>query len=149
MPRIRHRIGPITVLLPVGYERPKLPWKREWLKALRSDKFKQALNCLCDGRGGYCCLGVLSLVQGRLIGTNDSDDSTRENALSYSNPCFPVLKGLGYFPEGVHVHVKGQKAKKMDCLAGVNDCGESGNGQYKHTANFKQIASLIHLLWKE
>lgn len=31
---------------------------KQWVKALRSGKFKQTTNVLYDGKG-YCCLGVL------------------------------------------------------------------------------------------
>jgi hypothetical protein len=36
--------------------------KALWLEALRSGKYKQATSMLCDGEGGYCCLGVLTQV---------------------------------------------------------------------------------------
>lgn len=30
-----------------------------WIKALRSGKYKQIRNVLCNGKDGFCCLGVL------------------------------------------------------------------------------------------
>lgn len=30
-----------------------------WIKVLRSGEYKQVKNVLCNGQGGYCCLGVL------------------------------------------------------------------------------------------
>lgn len=38
--------------------------KTEWLQALRSGKYKQARYVLKDGRGRYCCLGVLADLHG-------------------------------------------------------------------------------------
>lgn len=35
-----------------------------WLKALRSGKFKQGVGFLKDAMGGYCCLGILCEVAG-------------------------------------------------------------------------------------
>lgn len=37
--------------------------KREWLKALRSGKYKQTTGELFDGKG-FCCLGLLCKVNG-------------------------------------------------------------------------------------
>jgi hypothetical protein len=36
--------------------------KEKWLSALRSGEYQQGFGSLCDGRGGYCCLGVLEMV---------------------------------------------------------------------------------------
>ena len=33
-----------------------------WIAALRSGEYQQTQNALCDGNGGYCCLGVLEMV---------------------------------------------------------------------------------------
>jgi hypothetical protein len=48
---------------------PKLPkqFKRKWVAALRSGKFKQAQESLYND-GGYCCLGVACVIHaGRKI----------------------------------------------------------------------------------
>jgi hypothetical protein len=36
--------------------------KEKWLSALRSGEYQQGRKALCDGNGGYCCLGVLQMV---------------------------------------------------------------------------------------
>lgn len=36
--------------------------KAKWLKALRSGEYGQAKGRLTDGKGGFCCLGVLQHV---------------------------------------------------------------------------------------
>jgi hypothetical protein len=33
--------------------------KKQWVAGLRSGKYKQGRNFLCNGRGKMCCLGVL------------------------------------------------------------------------------------------
>lgn len=45
---------------------PKLPkaFKKKWLKALRSGKYKQGQGLLKE-HGEYCCLGVACVVAGR------------------------------------------------------------------------------------
>jgi hypothetical protein len=34
--------------------------KRDWIKALRSDEYKQGHNQLCNEKQEFCCLGVLA-----------------------------------------------------------------------------------------
>lgn len=36
--------------------------KKKWVKALRSGEYGQAEGVLCDGKGNFCCLGVLEHV---------------------------------------------------------------------------------------
>lgn len=53
--------------------------QKEWLKALRSGRYKQIQNELCNVRtGGYCCLGVAGRVCGipkaKLVGVGDLGD---------------------------------------------------------------------------
>ena len=36
--------------------------KAKWLKALRSGEYGQTRNTMCDGKGNFCCLGVLEHV---------------------------------------------------------------------------------------
>ena len=36
--------------------------RKRWVEALRSGEYMQAQEVLCDGKGGYCCLGVLCEV---------------------------------------------------------------------------------------
>jgi hypothetical protein len=33
--------------------------KKDWLKSLRSGKYKQGKNALCNAKEQFCCLGVL------------------------------------------------------------------------------------------
>lgn len=45
--------------------------KIKWIKALRSGKYKQITNKLCDGEG-FCCLGVLCEISNlpKHVGSN-------------------------------------------------------------------------------
>jgi hypothetical protein len=38
------------------------PKQKKWLKALKSGEYKQCKATLCNGNGGYCCLGVANEV---------------------------------------------------------------------------------------
>jgi hypothetical protein len=42
----------------------KVTWKKKWVAALRSDKYKQGIGELWTGGKSYCCLGVLCRVAG-------------------------------------------------------------------------------------
>ena len=57
--------------------------KSQWLEALRSGKFPQGKHRLC-ANGYYCCLGVLSHIQGRL--TQSGYDGTTDTVLCHDNP---------------------------------------------------------------
>ena len=41
--------------------------KARWVAALRSGEYGQCQGRLADGKGGYCCLGVLAKVEGDLV----------------------------------------------------------------------------------
>lgn len=60
--------------------------KSQWLEALRSGKFLQGKHMLCTGNliKQYCCLGVLSHVQGRL--TQSGYDGITDTVLCHNNP---------------------------------------------------------------
>jgi hypothetical protein len=145
-PRKRIQISDnIIVLFYEGYKRIKLPLKRKWLTALRSDDFKQGQRLLCNSAKEYCCLGVLSKLQGRL--TEDGKDGiiiehgeniAPRNVLGDDNPMRSVLKAIGVFPDGVSVKIISKMLEKRD-LAALNDEGVS----------FKDIADIIHAIWKE
>lgn len=47
---------------------------KEWIKDLRSGKFKQKTGCLSDGKGKYCCLGVAQITAQRLGIVKDAFD---------------------------------------------------------------------------
>jgi len=134
----------MKVNLPKGYERIELPFYDEWIEALESGEYKQGIGELTLPDGCYCCLGVLSKIQGRLTPfmayqhrDGGSDGPTR--VLADSNPCYPVLCDSGMFPEGVTVsHSNGKNAFRAVSLMELNDRG----------ATFNQIATVIKTIWK-
>ena len=135
----------LRLTLPKGYERKDLPGLSEWVKALESGTYPQGLKKLRHHDGTYCCLGVLSEVQGRLrpgFGSSYVDGSVDDRWLAPSNPCFQALSTSGRFPEGViclFIPTEHQVANLLLSLASVNDLGFT----------FHQIAQIIKLLWKE
>ena len=41
--------------------------KKVWLAALRSGKYNHTPGVLCDGKGGYCCIGVLAEISPSVV----------------------------------------------------------------------------------
>lgn len=99
----------------------KLPHdlKTKWLKALRSGQYKQGTKRLYDA-DSYCCLGVLSKIQGRLDGAYDGIDGS-DLLLSVDNP--------HEFLNDTEICSIGAARN----LAGINDTG----------ATFAEIADII------
>lgn len=85
----------ITVIgrsMPITPCKQKLPLelKAKWLEALRSGQHKQA-KCELFNDNGYCCLGVLSLVQGRLVHVdNRAYDGNANGSALVLDPTNPV-----------------------------------------------------------
>jgi len=127
--------------IPDFYERIPLPFFDEWVKALDSGNFSQASGRLHEiGTDSYCCLGVLSKIQGRL--TNAGYDSDEKNAvaryvLAKDNPCFPVFGSDGKFPEKV-VLKNTEESCSIDNLPAMNDKDFS----------FSEISKVIKEIWK-
>lgn len=120
----------ITVIgrpMPITPCKQKLPpeLKAKWLEALRSGQHKQAKGELFRGKG-YCCLGVLSLVQERLVYAGDRayDGNANGSALGLdsTNPVAFVEK---------HCVLDTDIAKRN--LASLND----------HGATFAELADVI------
>jgi hypothetical protein len=122
-----------NLVLPEGYERKELPYFNEWIAALESGEYEQCTGFLCN-RNKYCCLGVLSKVQGRLS-ANGTDDFGPTNLLYRTNPCFDQLKASGSFPDGVYVY---RDNSRYGSLSVCNDVGFT----------FKEIAEIIKQIWK-
>ncbi len=111
---------------PIQESATKLPpeLKAKWLEALRSGKYKQGRDTLCDGTG-YCCLGVLSDIQGRLTKDKDNDyyyDGNNCVELGHDNPV-----------NFVNYYAAIQQLGTNYSLASLNDRG----------ATFEEIANII------
>ncbi len=124
------------ITFPEDYVPPVLPMRDEWCAALRSGNYKQGSNHLCfDGK--YCCLGVLSDIQGRL---NLSEygvgfDGDKNKVLSFDNPIYNILMKNGEFPKGVEVE---------KCFYGavrLTECNDT------LLLNFNEIADIIERIW--
>jgi hypothetical protein len=104
---------------------PKLPpvFKRNWLAALRSGKYKQADGLLYDkSNNGFCCLGVACNIQGC------------GKQLLYNRTTIPE-KGNGNFKKVPSILRGGylESNEVVDTLVNMNDDGIS----------FKRIANWI------
>ncbi len=92
-----------TVHFPENYQKVKFPGLNTWLADLQANPDKQCKRVLGKPEGPNCCLGRLSILQGRLD-SRGYDDSNNE-VLSWSNP-YSNINGFsknGHFPEGVSV----------------------------------------------
>jgi hypothetical protein len=125
-----------NLVIPEGYEKRELPYFNEWIAALESGDYEQHLGKLCWDGKTYCCLGLLSKIQGRLTPTlRDGSSTNCPYALAEDNPCYPSLNQAGAFDSGVQCWVDDFP---LYSLAGCNDYG----------LHFKQIAEIIKALWK-
>ena len=98
----------------------KVKWKRLWIKALRSGKFKQTERMLHD-RKGYCCLGVLCKV----MEPNTKWKSNKEGAYLFEEEQM--------FPPARIMKEATLRKPSARVLAKMNDKGKT----------FKQIAAFI------
>jgi hypothetical protein len=133
------------LIIPEGYQKKELPYFKEWTEALDSGGYAQTSGQLCKkysyvegDETRYCCLGVLSKIQGRLTSDNtDSLDFDSTYYLSLENPNYPFLRENGTFPEGIAVI--SLKGKRIHNLAELND----------NEFSFSQISKVIKEIWKE
>lgn len=133
----------LTLHLPDGYVPPPLPMRDEWIADLRSGAHIQCPYRLHDGVG-YCCLGRLSALQGRLTRMPDTawcdadlgDGISVDEGLSRSNPLFPALRCTGNFPPGVTCEAPDETYRS---LASLND----------DDVSFADIATVIETLWSQ
>lgn len=122
-----------------GFKKPYLRGGKKWVEALESGKYRRETGALHEGRG-YCCLGVLCRVQGRLKKTQDGTfvdvGEGHSSTLSDTNPVYNALGELGDFPRGVKVTIGD---RFYDSLADLNDSDRVG---------FKTIAKVIRSIWR-
>ena len=142
--------GKFSIKLPANYQKIKLAFFNKWTSALESGKYRQCTGTLCKPNDNkkltYCCLGVLSKVQGRLFKTEheyieheykfvDGCDSDAVGELDTNNP---ALQGVGNFPKGVTVTDDYTRYTSSDLASCNDDLGLS----------FKDIAKIIKTLYK-
>lgn len=126
----------ILVLGP-AYEKRPFPGLNKWLEALRSGNYEQGKARLWTaGSNSYCCLGVLSKIQGRL--TDNGFDGSNCYTLADSNPRYPELRSNGGLPKEVYFKTDLEGTDEhYTSLADLNDSGMS----------FKEIAELLELVF--
>jgi len=109
-------------------KKQKLPkrFKKKWIKALRSGKYKQGVDFLYDSANeSMCCLGVAELICGNSLEILDQVNMPRELESDSKVPKCLVQQDYIY-PEEKYLTIPGK-------LANFNDSGKS----------FKSIASYI------
>lgn len=135
-----------VISLPKNYKKIKLSFFNKWVDALEGGDFRQCSGILCEPNNKkltYCCLGVLSKVQGRLVKTQDGFEDTLHGGtgeLNRKNPLFSILKSRGEFPTGVKVYNNDDGDSYT-----VSDLVEC-NDDLK--LSFKDIAKIIKTLYK-
>lgn len=157
----RDKHDQVWVSLPFGYRKKKLPGLKAWVDALNSGKYRQGISHLCikkEGRFKYCCLGVLSKVQGRLVSTKhktergDGPSKHDYNVchLHPSNPVYSILDDLGYFPDDVYVNVFDKR--DVDCNDNPEFTHSDANSLVKLNddlgLSFKDIAKVLQIIFK-
>jgi hypothetical protein len=156
----------VLVELPKGYMKKKLPLLNKWTHTLVAGGYRQGTGKLCiknaQGRLNYCCLGVLSKIQGRLRheknqgycdGRQDDPPSAMEAVgLTSNNPAHRVLKLYGVFPKHVIVRTAFKSIKEKNIepsfygysidASNLAECNDALG------MTFKDIAKLLKLLYK-
>lgn len=98
--------------------------KNRWVEALRSGKYKQGQGVLRSATDRYCCLGVLSEVEGRLLRRRSDTDEIEIWTDNGKSGCF--------LEESYWAAIGGSNPWQIR-LSDMNDSGES----------FYQIADYI------
>ena len=127
------------LVIPDDYQKIPMPYFKEWVSALESGEYKQIKNRLCSIEGddcSYCCLGVLSKIQGRLTKEGSDEDFRYWTYLSPFNPLHPFLGSVGYFPKRIGVYSDDDYFISLSVL---NDKG----------LPFPEIAKVIKEIWCE
>lgn len=122
---------------PLGYQKIKLPGLGAWVNALRGGAYAQGVGQFRKG-DCYCCLGVLSAIQGRLEEhRSEGSESWGEGVLAADNPLYPILRSDGRLPENVAV------------LIGDDNHGDLISLNDHAGFTFEQIANLLEELYEE
>lgn len=125
-----------SLRFPRGYIKKPFKGLNAWLQALRSGEYVQGNGTLCKKEHGvkyYCCLGVLSKLQGRLKSVPSNKmlhtDSTLDSPafLSSLNPAVSsYFSHRGEIPVTIGIF-KDKKKLDTSSLTRLNDDGVSFN----------------------
>ena len=107
-------------------------FKRKWVAALRSGKYKQTVSHLYDA-GGFCCLGVMCALRGAKL--DEMDQIGLPGDLPNFNELFNIdSKHAKFFSEAGAQPWQVPYRGEMVYLTELND---------DHRLSFKQIANII------
>lgn len=134
-------------VLYLGFQRPKnfIPIKerKQWVRALKSGKYKKGVTALRRTDDTYCCLGVKMDLEGFVWDISHDPpcyhciiDGYRVKAY-YRGKC-EAISSVGEFPHGTYFELNNEK---HTCLVEVND--ELGKAQ----KGFDTIAQIIDIIW--
>lgn len=102
--------------------------KEKWLKALRSNNYKQGTGCLRHkAQETFCCLGVLCDISGEGDWELDNDD---DDGATFRH--FDGSAGYGALPDGLRERVNLSHCD-MDMLIRMNDTQDKS---FEEIANF-------------
>ncbi len=107
-------------------------FKRRWVAALRSGKYKQTISHLYDA-GGFCCLGVMCALRGAKL--DEMDQVGLPGELPNFNELFNIdSEHAEFFSEASGRAWQVPYCGEMMYLSELND---------DHRLSFKQIANII------
>ena len=106
-------------------------FKRRWVAALRSGKYKQTISHLYDA-GGFCCLGVMCALRGAKL--DEMDHMGLPGELPNFNELFNIDSDHAEFFSGGGQAWQVPYCGKMVRLTFLND---------GHRLSFKKIANII------
>lgn len=126
--------------------------KKLWIDALRSGKYKQAVNALKDIKNdgtvrGYCCLGVLQELYNIEHNLPLNEGMRDENGRAKPFPQLQTLlwaTGKDRDPHTEGLSLKVEIKGKEVCVAELND-GEHNlpSHDFDHRFTFEEIADLV------
>lgn len=106
-------------------------FKRKWVAALRSGKYKQTISSLYDA-GGFCCLGVMCALRGAKL--DEMDQVSLPGELPNFNELFNIDSDHADFFSGGGEAWQVPYCGEMVYLSALND---------DYRLSFKQIANII------
>lgn len=105
--------------------------KEKWMAALRSGEYEQGRDILHDGKGAYCCMGVLQMV---VDGEVEVSPFYPDKASGYPSPEWLERNGI------ICLLNTGWAENETDILLGDHKASVWND---KHNMSFPEIATII------
>lgn len=112
--------------------------KAKWLKALRSGEYGQCGGTLTDGKGNFCCLGVLQHVASG--GSCEVGDAKDSDFLSMPSQDWYAKNGIIH--DDKH-HIESQLICMNDGSVDFDEIANNTHVRGTDAKSFKQIAKYI------